>query len=381
MYVYIVKHKPKKSKPRILYQPAQSLSGLCLCYILIRMLDDLKLIHERDGQDALGTVAKQWQQLTKTYPTPLKQLGSVSKIQNVVLAGMGGSALAATIVQSWPGTLVPFEIVRNYSIPSYVTSKTLFVASSYSGNTEETLAALAEAEAQKAVIVVIAAGGALAKIAADKKYPFFQIPEDLQPRMAVFYNLAALVQLFEEVDVVAKGSAAQLRSAAKWVSTQIDSWLPEVPASKNEAKQIAQELMGKSVVIYGSPAFFPAAYKWKINCNENAKNIAWCNVIPEFNHNEFLGWTSHPVQKPYAVVDLRSSLDHPQIQKRFIASAKLLSGKRPDPIVVEAQGQTLVGQLLWTIYLGDFVSLYLALLNGLNPTPVDLIEKLKKELS
>lgn len=140
------------------------------------------------------------------------------------------------------------------------------------------------------------------------------------------------------------------------------------------------ELVGNSVVIYSGPKMYPAAYKWKININENSKNIAWCNQLPEFNHNEFQGWISHPIEKPYKVVDIRSGLEHPRVQARFEITEKLLSGKRPHPEVVVPSGDSVLKQLLWSIQLGDFVSLYLALLNGLNPTPVDLIEKLKVEL-
>ena len=139
-------------------------------------------------------------------------------------------------------------------------------------------------------------------------------------------------------------------------------------------------MLGKSTVIYAGPKLAPAAYKWKISFNENAKAIAWWNVYPEFNHNEFLGWTKQPEHKPYTVIDLRSSLEHPQVQKRFEVSSRLLSGVRPEPIVVTAVGETLLDQLLSVIALGDFVSLYQGILAGINPTPVELIEKLKTEL-
>ncbi|HET9173958.1 MAG TPA: SIS domain-containing protein, partial [Candidatus Saccharimonadales bacterium] len=124
----------------------------------------------------------------------------------------------------------------------------------------------------------------------------------------------------------------------------------------------------------------PAAYKWKISFNENGKHVAWWNQYPEFNHNEFMGWTEQPVDKPYTVIDLRSSLEHPRIQKRFEVSERLLSGRRPAPIVVNAEGNTLLEQLLWVITLGDFTTIYTALASGINPAPVDLIEKFKKSL-
>ncbi|MET1033352.1 MAG: SIS domain-containing protein [Candidatus Saccharimonadales bacterium] len=341
------------------------------------MLDDLKLIHERDAQDALGVAENQWKQLQHDYSVSVIKK---AEIRNVVLAGMGGSSLPAVFLNSWPGLSVPFEIVRNYNLPAYVDEHTLFISSSHSGNTEETLSALEEAEAAGAQIVVVAAGGKLMERAQAAKYPLFQIPTGIQPRMSSLYFLTAFVQLLEPLGLIAKGSMSELHEAGEWLSRQAADWLPTVATSVNPAKKLALELMGKSVVMYAGPKLFPAANKWKICMNENAKNVAWVNQFPEFNHNEFIGWTSHPTDKPYGVVELRSTLEHPRVQKRFIVSEKLLSGKRPAPHVVEVQGETILEQLMWAAMLGDFVSLYVALLNGLNPTPVDLVERLKKDL-
>lgn len=341
------------------------------------MLDDLKLIHERDADDALGVADKQWQQLQHNYEISPPE---VKDVQNIVLAGMGGSAFPAVFLQSWPGTKVPLEIVRNYNLPQYVGPSTLFISSSYSGNTEETLSALDEAEQRGAQIVVIAAGGKLADRARDKGHPLLTIPGGIQPRMSSFYFLAGFVQLLEPLGLVEQGSAAELAATGDWLKEQTASWKPEVPTNSNPAKQLALELMGKSVVVYSGPKLFPAANKFKICLNENAKNVAWVNYYPEFNHNEFIGWSSHPTDKPYAVVEIRSNLEHERIQKRFVVSEKLLSGKRPAPEVIEPQGDTLIKQLLWAANFGDFASLYVALLNGLNPTPVDLVEKLKVSL-
>lgn len=344
------------------------------------VLDDLKMIHQLDSKDALGTAGKQWAQLKHPYEAGENWKLENGEYKNIILAGMGGSALAAGIFISWPGAKLPFEVVKNYDLPDYADKYTLFIASSYSGNTEEALSALKQAEEKGCRIVVVAAGGEMKKIAEDKGYPFFQIPGGMQPRMAVFYNFAALVNLFTICGLIGKEKVSELHKAADWLGDQAVELLPDVPASKNTAKQIAQELMGNSVVIYSGPKLFPAAYKWKININENAKNIAWCNQYPEFNHNEFLGWTSHPVDKPYKIIELKSSLEHERVQKRFAISEKLLSGKRPHPESINVRGNSELEQLLWTIQLGDFTSLYLALLNGLNPTPVELIEKLKSEL-
>lgn len=342
------------------------------------MLDDLKYIHQRDAQDALGIAEKQWQQLETNY-----DLGgwSVDGIKNIVFAGMGGSALAALIATSWPKAKVPFEICRTYEIPPYAGKDTLFIASSYSGNTEETLEALAQAEEKGAQIAVIASGGKLAAQAEEKGYPLARLPDVGQPRFGTLASLKALVLILETAGLTEEQNGVKsLEGVAEHIKQSVSGWLPTVATKDNPAKQLALEVIGKSPVIYAGSKFFPAAYKWKISFNENAKNVAWCNVIPEFNHNEFLGWSSHPVDKPYTIIDIRSSLEHPRIQKRFEVSERLLSGRRPAAHIVEPQGATLLEQLVWTTVFGDFVSLYVALLNGLNPTPVDLIEKMKVSL-
>jgi glucose/mannose-6-phosphate isomerase len=342
------------------------------------VLDDQNLIKQRDPQDALSVAASQWQYVNHDFAVDLKP---TAEIRNVVLAGMGGSALPGVVLNSWPGLNVPFEIVRGYNLPAYVDQSTLVISSSYSGNTEESLAALAEAEGRSAEVVVIAAGGQLLEHAQQKNYPIFAIPAGIQPRMSSFYFLAAFVEILEPLGLVKQGNMQELAGVADWLKTATQNWLPDVPTAQNQAKQIAQELMGKSVIVYAGPKLFPAANKWKICMNENAKNLAWCNQYPEFNHNEFVGWSSHPVQKPFAVVEIRSTLEHERVQKRFAVTERLLSGMRPKPIVVEPQGDTLLQQLLWSMVLGDFTSIYLALLNSVNPTPVDLVEKLKTALN
>lgn len=342
------------------------------------MLDNLKLIHERDAQDALGIAEKQPVQLDHVFDF---QSSPSEPIENVVYAGMGGSALAAQLSQTWPGYSVPFEICRQYDIPAYVGKNTLFVAASYSGNTEETISTLQQAEEKGANIVVITGGGKLEEIARKKSYPLLKMPKAEQPRFAVLYNLKALLTILVGFSLVDEVEVGQVLTETKdFLEKSIQEWIPTRPTSNNPAKQLAKELMGKSPVVYAGPLLFPAAYKWKISFNENAKNVAWCSQYPEFNHNEFMGWASHPVDKPYGVIDLRSNLEHERINKRFVITERLLSGKRPQAHVINAEGTTKSQQLLWTVAFGDFVSIYLALLNGVNPTPVELVEKLKKEL-
>jgi len=342
------------------------------------MLDDLKYIHSKDAEDALGIAAKQWQQLETEYELPEFDF----EIENIVFAGMGGSALWALLSQTWPGYTVPFQVWRKYDAPSYISAKTLMIISSYSGNTEETLSALEAGQKAGANIVIAAGGGKLIEIAKKDNIPYTLLPESSQPRFAALNGLKSLVIILEKAGLVdVKGAEKTLHETSQFLEGEIANWLPDVPTEKNQAKQLALEVAGTTPVIYGGPLMSPAAYKWKISFNENAKNVAWTNEIPEFSHNEFLGWTSHPVDKPYSVIDLRSTFEHPRVQKRFVVTEKMLSGKRPAPHVVDARGDNVLEHLLYCVALGDFVSLYTALLNGLNPTPVDLIEKMKTALN
>ncbi len=344
------------------------------------MLDDLSYIHERDQQDALGAVEKQWQQLDDVFTLP--ENAQFEGVDHIIVAGMGGSALAAMIVQSWPALKIPLTIVRNYDLPAYVGPKTLVIASSYSGTTEETLEALKQAAAQQAQIAVIASGAALAEIAKDQGYPVLILPHYPQPRYAVLSSLKALLTILARANAIDGDAAfAELEQSKTFLQAQTALWRADVPTAKNPAKQLAQELIGKSVVVYSGPKLYPAAYKWKISFNENAKQVAWVNQLPEFSHNEFIGWSKQPVDKPYAVIDLRSSLEHERVQKRFEVTARMLSGMRPEPHVITVEGNTLLEQLLWASAFGDFVSIYTALLNDLNPAPVLLVESFKKELN
>lgn len=345
-------------------------------------LDDLKFIHQIDSQDALGLAAKQWQQITHVYDFAVDSL--TGPYSNIVHSGMGGSALWALLSTSWPAYNLPFEVVRGYDIPAYVSEKTLFIASSYSGNTEETLSSLAQAEAKGAQIAIITSGGKLLDIATEKGHALIQLPKIDKPRYGALYGLKGLVMLAEKLGLTALPNATQeLADAAEFLQASVAVWLPDVPTANNPAKKLALEIAGTSPVLYAGPLLTPAAHKWKISFNENAKNVAWEYAFPEFNHNEFTGWTSHPVEKPYAIVYLKSSYDNDRIQKRFDLTDKLLSGRWPSPHIIQAQGETKLQQLLWTVAMGDFVSMYVAFLNGTSPIDTgdnDIIEKFKKEL-
>jgi glucose/mannose-6-phosphate isomerase len=345
------------------------------------MLDDANVLKQRDPANALGVAADQWQQVQ--YAAEVVDGDHDDRqITKVVIGGMGGSALAALLTKAWleEKLTIPLEVIREYELPTYVDASTLVIASSYSGNTEETVGALKQAQDLFAQVAVIAAGGTLVEQAEARGIARVVIPSGLQPRMAVLFNLRALTAILAHFGVISHEVLDEVVSAGEWLKDETEQWLPAVATDKNQAKQLALLAVGKTAVFYGGRLTGPVAYKWKISWNENAKNVSFWNVYPEANHNEFMGWASHPVDKPFAVFDLKSSFEHPRILKRFEISDRLLSGLRPKAVPIELSGDTPLKQLLWGSILADFVSIYLAILNGADPTPVDLVEKLKAEL-
>lgn len=347
------------------------------------MLDDLNILMQRDSEGTLGSSATQHEQARLPVEVLFPEHDG-RKITKIVLAGMGGSALAALLAKTWlrDELEVPFEVVRTYHLPNYVDDSTLVIASSCSGNTEETLSCLAEAREKNAQVAIIAAGGKLIEIAKAENISHVELPHlQIQPRMLTIAQLRALVALLAHFGIISYHLFSEIADASDWLAEQSAAWTLGVSTDKNYAKQLALQAVGKTPVFYGGTLTNSAAYKWKISWNENAKNVAFWNELPEFNHNEFMGWTSHPIEKPFAIFDLVSEFEHPQILRRFDISDRLLSGKRPKATTIHLRGDTILKQLLWANILADFTSIYVATLNNVDPGPVPLITKLKQELS
>jgi glucose/mannose-6-phosphate isomerase len=339
------------------------------------MLDDASYIRQFDRSDTLGLTAKQGEQLREQYEFDLPQ---VADLRQIVVAGMGGSALGAEFVRSWLSDRlsIPIEIIRDYRLPAYVDEHTLLILSSYSGNTEETLSCLEQGKTTGAGLMVMTAGGKLA--ASGEELGYLKLPTGLPPRMAMLYQVKALATVIEELELV-DGLVSELETAAEWLLHEATYFISNVAEADNPAKQIAKKLVGHPIVVYGGPVLAMAALKWKIDCNESAKNQAFYYPLPEFNHNEYQGWP-HPKDSLLRVVQLHSSLDHERVKRRFEVGNRLLSGIMPAPIIVEAQGETKLQQMLWTILLGDFTTAYLGFLNQVDPSLSDMVEKFKQEL-
>ena len=344
------------------------------------ILDNANVIKQRDSNDALGVVSAQSQQLSwEAIIENQVDYGDFSP-QNVVLAGIGGSALGGLIAKNWLNLEIPFEVVRDYKLPNFINENSLVICVSVSGNTEETLAALADVRTRNAKIIIIASGGKLLEIAESESLPYIRLQKISQPRYGVFMHLRAITKILNQFNI-ANGEYEELAAQEKSVQEFISTITTNITIDNNVAKQLAIKCVGKTPVVFASSTFAPVAYKWKISFNENSKNVAFWNEYPEFNHNEMIGWTSHPVEKPFAILDLRSEFDNPRNIERMELSDKLLSGRRPAAEVINLHGENTLCQMLCGMALGDFVSIYLGILNNVDPTPVGLVEKFKAELS
>ncbi|MCC7288913.1 bifunctional phosphoglucose/phosphomannose isomerase [bacterium] len=346
---------------------------------------DFSKLTELDKHHIFDAIDAQPGQLTLNFADSMRddiipKMGE--GLRSVVMAGMGGSALAGNILRNWLyGRMsVPFEVVRGYDLPAYVGPSSLVIVSSHSGNTEESLSALDKAEKLNTQIVIMTAGGKLAEIAKQKGYLLLELPAEGQPRLNVFAGLKALACLLGDLGLVGEVDVRrELIEVANWLEVQKSTMSLDNDSEDNLARQIAGKLHGKVGLVYAGPALGSAAYKWKIDINENAKQLAFYNTYSELNHNEYQGWV-FPKAKHVQAIQLESNLDNERIQKRMVITRTILGEHGFDPIRVSAVGDTPLQQLLYTILLGDYVSAYLGILNGIDPTPVEMVEKLKKEL-
>lgn len=297
--------------------------------------------------------------------------------KSVVVAGMGGSALGgqllADLVREQLG--VPLIIHRDYFLPEFVDETSLVVAVSYSGDTTETISALESAIKRGSDIVTISSGGKLKVMADSYGFPHICIPRGLQPRMAWAYVALSLVNVLQAAEL--------FELQAEGLTELIDGLAHEYhPAHQNGTMEMACALHGLIPVFISASSTSILPYKWKININENAKQLAFANCLPEFNHNEMTGWR-YPEEsiKRLALVFIRTDYEGDSITRRIEITKEILRGQPGDVLEFKAPGRTKIDQLFGSIYAGDFMSYYLALLNRENPAPVDAVEHLKVRLA
>ncbi len=322
--------------------------------------------------------------LRQDYCLRLDQIFRLSKnnyLDNIVLAGMGGSALAAELFKNIyiDKLSVPFEIIRDYNLPSYVESNTLVIISSYSGNTEETISCFHQAMKKQAKIVIATSGGKLYSLADKLKLPLIDLPSGLQPRLGYFATFKGLIKLLSYIELIAdKNIIGEIDFLADWLDIIKSNWNKD-KLNNNQAIDLATDLSNHPIAIYSGPMMRFAALKWKINFNENSKQLAFYNTFPEFNHNEFNGWI-FPKNKNFKTIYIESSLESKINKKRMNISEDILSEHGFNPITIETMGRNLMQHIFSTVLFGDYISAYLGEINNINPLTVPLVEDLKRGL-
>jgi glucose/mannose-6-phosphate isomerase len=305
-------------------------------------------------------------------------------IRILVITGLGGSAIGGDLIKSIAGPMlkVPLIVSRDYGLPKFVNPTSLVVACSYSGNTEETLSAYQEARRVGARILCMTSGGQLGAMAKEDKVPLLSLPAGLPPRAALGYALITLLIILHSIAFI-PDMTESINEAISLLSKLRLQYGTLNPEAFNPAKSLARSLSGKVIAIYGSSGIMDAvAYRWRSQIAENAKNLAFHHALPEMNHNELVGWLyPEEVLRRIGVVFLRDKADHPQVQRRFDLSRELIETKAGVVHEVWSEGRSLLARVMSAIYIGDFVSLYLAYLNGADPTPVQVIDYFKSRLS
>jgi len=303
---------------------------------------------------------------------------------NIVVSGLGGSAIGGDILRTMAleQCTVPVIVNRDYTIPHFVNRNTLFIAISYSGNTEETISAYSQAQGQGAEIVCLTSGGKLQEMAVRDGFSVIKVPGDLVPRAATGLLLAPLVMFLEDIGIFFAGRKA-LQETVTVLQQQRQMLQPESSIPENQAKDIALKLKGAIPIIWGVSGFSEAAaLRWKAQINENSKCPAYYNVFPELNHNEIVGFEiPEEILNKLVIVLLRDGNDHPQVKKRMDITCSIIKEKVKDIIEVHSQGESLLARFYSLTYPGDYASTYLAMEYGINPTPVKVIDYLKKQLA
>ena len=292
----------------------------------------------------------------------------------VVVCGMGGSAIGGDLAGAALGDrlTLPLETVRGYALSPATPPDRLVLCSSYSGDTEETIACYEAAAALGAERIVASTGGPLTEAARRDGVPVIGLPAGLQPRVAVGYMFVAAAEVIRIA-----GAGESLRS-------EVDSAAAYLERARGglceRAAEIARRIEGSVPVVAGCGLTAPIAYRWKTEVNEMAKWPAFSHQMPELDHNEIVGWEGANAAGSFSALFLTDRDQHPRVRRRFELTAELIEPHAAQVIPVETEGETRTERLLWAVALGDLVSLGLAGLRGVDPGPVDVIEVLKDRL-
>lgn len=300
---------------------------------------------------------------------------------NIVICGIGGSAISGDILRSYltkVGYKKQVYVNREYNLPNWVNERTLIVASSYSGNTEETLQAYNEAEKITKNIICFTTGGELETLANANGHQIVKMQSGMMPRCALAMSFFAIITAFIHLEVVNKNMSENIEDAIKDTYYNLKKSSKRYQElSNNEAIKLALLLNGKKTVLYSGKVFAPVAMRWAGQLHENSKAHAFFNVIPEMNHNEINSWDYKENNSDLSIVLLKDKSENVRVQKRTDVFAELLKDKA-NVYGFSSDADYLLSRMFEMIYFGDWVSYYLALMRGVDPTPIPTITKLKE---
>lgn len=302
---------------------------------------------------------------------------------NIIVAGMGGSAIGGEMLKDWSRNklIVPLEVCREYRLPEYADEKTLVLVSSYSGDTEETLSAFLDALKRECMIFCVTSGGEVLKAAKKHKVPYVEVPGGMPPRAALPYMLIPMMIYLEKAGLVT-GVTEEIKEAISVIEEIVKQNGPEVKQSESFAKNTAHFFWESAPVIYGWGPYRSVAQRFKQQLNENSKSPAKWEYFPELNHNEIVGWSGKGEQcKWFSIVFIRDPDGEPfEIECRIDITKSIIQSAGLVTFDLNVQGKSTLAKMLSTVVLGDFISVYFAVERNADPTPVKVIDLLKDTL-
>ena len=335
-----------------------------------------------DKSDMLG--------LLLSFPTQFKEARQIGEqyvvninkeIKNILFTGMGGSAIAGDLVIAClkDEVNIPFSVIRDYFLPNYVNESSLVIILSYSGNTEESLSIYQHAAKKKAQIICLTSGGTLTAWAQRDNFPVITIPSGQPPRSAIGYLSIPLIIALHRLGIISD-KTTDFEETHQLLLQKAQLFSPE--NNPNLAIDVSKKLINKLPVVYSSIELLQVvAMRWKCQISENAKTLAFYNSFPELNHNEIVGWQMlKNIFKNFQLIYLYDNNDYYRNQKRMEFTKKILEQESLSLIELYSEGESRLTRLFSLIYLGDMISYYLAIFNGVDPTPIDKIQSLKKQL-
>ncbi len=306
---------------------------------------------------------------------------SYSNPSDIVICGMGGSAIGGDLLRCLAMDQIPLhiEVVRDYTLPTYADKNTLAIVISYSGNTEEALSCFIQAIKRGCMTIAISSGGKLGEYAEKMRIPIYRAPAGRPPRTAIAYLFIPLINILQKIGIDLKVNIKECIDILKKIREEVR---PERPIEENLAKKLAQRINGFIPAIYAYRSYYAVAFRFKTQLNENSKYPAKVEEMPELNHNEIVGWgIDGDLTKRFIIIMLRGGDEPEEINIRFEITKELIQGKVKDVIELYGRGEERLSRMLSLLYIGDFTSYYLALINDINPTPVPSIIELKRKLS